>query len=1085
MIHRTTPRSLRGPGLALAALLILALGAATAAANPAMRTTRTVTQPDGTALDLTLWGDEFANGWETAEGYTVRHDQASGYWVYAVRGDDGGLIESTARAGLDAPPAEPHLRPSDAWLKPRYEELGDRTDARTTKAAPPWASGATNVLIIMVQFPADGGDPDGAQPAVTASFSAAQASANFFGGTATGPGNLADYYDEISYGALDLQGTVVGPYTLAHDKNDYDDGPRDAKDMVAEAIALADPDVDFNDFDNDGNGVVDHVAVMYAGNGPDNGGYDGADPDVNRLWPHASSLGSAVSVDGVDAQSYYIAPELLNSSPRIRTIGVYAHEFGHKLGLPDLYDTQDAPDDSEGIGHWCLMSTGSWCSNTPGIENGEAPSHMSAWCKSVLGWVTPTDYSAASVAVGLPEVTTTSFAAQLGSNPGGPDDWPGGSGEYWLIENRQRNGFDVGLDGCGLLVWHIDESLNHNRNEGHTAGSHRLVDLEEADGLNELDGTGDRGDAGDPFPGTTNNLEWDDTTTPHAMYYDGSASGFRMALLDDACAATMDVTFGNQAPVAACQDVQVDADGDCLGAVTAAMVDNGSSDPDGDPITLALDPAGPYELGATAVTLTVTDDKGESDSCEATVTVVDATPPTVACPADIEVECSTAGGVPADDAQLAAFFAAFTAEDNCDDDLDIVHDAPALFAGPCDDSGGVTLVTWTATDDAGNESQCSATVTVVDTTPPELEVTVAPQVLWPPNHKLVDVEFTVSTTDVCDADASWVLTSATSNEPDEGLGDGDTENDIQGAATGTADATISFRAERGGLGSGRIYTATFTATDCAGNSTEVEAHVYVPHSKNEIGTIVGTGGAAQTTRGEVTYLVSGASLWAKQIPASYIDGETVSAGPLSATIGNTAGHVASLDFFAEDIDGDGVRDALAAFPAAALDDLRAASTEEDGEPVMVVETFPEKFVVLEMREVATTGIDLDGELNRLRARGDEPDTGDDELALDRERDGGGADIVRATGLVSAAPNPFNPSTKISFYLAEPAPVRVSVYDLAGRLVARLVDEHLETGEHSVTWHGTDLSGGRAASGVYFYRLTSGQLVDTKRMTLLK
>ena len=72
------------------------------------------------------------------------------------------------------------------------------------------------------------------------------------------------------------------------------------------------------------------------------------------------------------------------------------------------------------------------------------------------------------------------------------------------------------------------------------------------------------------------------------------------------------------------------------------------------------------------------------------------------CPADIEVECSTAGGVPANDPQLTDFFAAFMAEDNCDGDLDIGNDAPAFFDGPCEGGGGVTVVTWTATDDAGN-----------------------------------------------------------------------------------------------------------------------------------------------------------------------------------------------------------------------------------------------------------------------------------------------------------------------------------------------------------------------------------------------
>lgn len=1069
-------------GLSLAVLLAILGTASIASANPAMTFSRTAGQPDGTVLELHLWGDEFANGWETADGHSVRFDSATGYWVYAVLGEDGGLAESTARAGIDAPVAPPHLRPTDQWLQPRYRELGDNPDPRrgADKAAPPWASGNTNVLIIMVQFPADPADPDGAQPAVSASFTAAQADANLFGGTATGPGNMTDYYAEVSYGALNLIGTVVGPYTLAHDKNDYDDGPLDARAMVAEAIALADPDIDYNDFDNDGDGWVDNVAVMYAGNGPDNGGYEGADPDVNRLWPHASSLAAPVAVDGINAQTYYISPELLSSAPRLRTIGVYAHEFGHKLGLPDLYDTDDAPDDSDGIGHWCLMASGSWCSNVPGSENGEAPSHMSAWCKSVLGWVTPTDMTGLAIAAAIPAATTNAYAAQLGTNPGGPDDWPGGSGEYFLVENRQRTGFDVGLDGCGLLVWHIDEAMTHNRNQGHTAGSHRLVDLEEADGLDELDSSGTRGDAGDPFPGSTGNTVWDDTSDPHSRLYDGTSTGFRMAVLSDACAATMNVTFGNQAPVAQCQDVQVDADADCLGAVTAAMVDDGSSDPDGDPITLSLDPPGPYPLGVTAVTLTVTDDKGESDTCSANVTVVDVTPPVVACPADIQVECSVAGGVPADDAQLAAFFAAFTAEDNCDADPTVVHDAPALFPGPCEAGGGVTVVTWTATDASGNVAQCSATVAVVDTTPPELEVTVTPQALWPPNHKLVDVEFTVTVADVCDADATWELVGVTSNEPDNGLGDGDTGNDIQGADIGTADTSISLRSERGGLGTGRIYTATFMAADCAGNSSFAEVNVYVPHSKSQIGTILAAA-SQQDLGSEVSYMVSGASLWPKEAPVEIVGGELRTILPVSAVISNTAGLVRTGAFFLEDVDDDRFQDVLVAFDRRALVELARASTTLDGDPVLVLEVSAGNFRILEITDLQRVDLDLGGIIAALRAGGGE----DIDPAREPEAEPGVPAPDRPTGLIGAAPNPFNPSTTISFHLAETADVELAVYDLGGRLVARLASGSLPAGEHSIPWHGTDLRGGRTASGVYFYRLTAGRLVDTQRMTLLK
>jgi hypothetical protein len=312
--------------LALLALLIT-LGVNPALAGPAARVAKSFTQPDGSELQLTLWGDEYAHGWETLDGHTVRQNQQTGFWEYAILDETGNLTGSGSIPGRDLAPTETHLRPSEEAMRAAYQAMGieDPKEPRL-KAAAPWASGTTNVLVIMVQFPADAGDPDGAQLAVNATFSAAQMQANLFGGTPTGPGNMNDYYDEISFGAIDLQGTVVGPFTVANDKNDYDDGPLSAGALVAEAIALADPSVDFTPFDNDGNGEVDMVAIAYAGNGPDNGNYNGANSTVDNLWPHASSIG-AVNVDGGarTVRQYFMAAELLNSSPRIRTIGVYAH----------------------------------------------------------------------------------------------------------------------------------------------------------------------------------------------------------------------------------------------------------------------------------------------------------------------------------------------------------------------------------------------------------------------------------------------------------------------------------------------------------------------------------------------------------------------------------------------------------------------------------------------------------------------------------------------------------------------------------------------------------------------------------------
>lgn len=156
-------------------------------------------------------------------------------------------------------------------------------------------------------------------------------------------------------------------------------------------------------------------------------------------------------------------------------------------------------------------------------------------------------------------------------------------------------------------------------------------------------------------------------------------------------------------PIAQCKNVTVPTDPGMCSA--PASVDNGSYDPDGDAITLAQAPPGPYGLGATSVTLTATDPAGQSSSCTATVTVVDREPPSITCPAPITVECSGPGGA------TATFAPTFA--DNC----------PVVTASCSPASGstfpvGSTPVVCTATDGSGNTSVCNTAVSVVDTKPP-------------------------------------------------------------------------------------------------------------------------------------------------------------------------------------------------------------------------------------------------------------------------------------------------------------------------------------------------------------------------------
>jgi len=120
-----------------------------------------------------------------------------------------------------------------------------------------------------------------------------------------------------------------------------------------------------------------------------------------------------------------------------------------------------------------------------------------------------------------------------------------------------------------------------------------------------------------------------------------------------------------------------------------------------------------------------------------------------------------------------------------------------------------------------------------DVTPPDISVTVSPDMLWPPNHKMVDIVATVTVSDVCDTAPTVVLTNVTSDEPDDakGNGDGKTVNDIQGNDTGTEDYEFQLRAERAGKGDGRTYTITYTVTDASGNSADAIATVEVPHDR--------------------------------------------------------------------------------------------------------------------------------------------------------------------------------------------------------------------------------------------------------------
>jgi hypothetical protein len=272
---------------------------------------------------------------------------------------------------------------------------------------------------------------------------------------------------------------------------------------------------------------------------------------------------------------------------------------------------------------------------------------------------------------------------------------------------------------------------------------------------------------------------------------------------------------------------------ECEGATTQVQLDgSASSDPDCDPMT--LDWAGDFTegmaegvmptvtyaaLGASTVDLEVSDGDLAS-ACDTTVTIEDTTPPNITAPDDIQLECTGPDGTPVD---LGTPFVS----DICDPTLNVGNDAPAVF--PL----GVTVVTWTASDDSGNSTNAIQVVTIVDTTPPELSLSLDPDSLWPPNHMLHTIDAVIEVTDICDPNPTVELVSVVSSEPDNDRGDGNTTGDVQGVAAGSDDRIFEVRAERDGRKSGRSYTARYTATDDSDNQTTEEAVVRVEHDKRK------------------------------------------------------------------------------------------------------------------------------------------------------------------------------------------------------------------------------------------------------------
>ena len=346
-------------------------------------------------------------------------------------------------------------------------------------------------------------------------------------------GSMRDYFWEAAYQKRDLPGAVSGWFRMPQTYAYYVNGlgglgsyPRNAQKLAEDAINAADPYVNFADFAH--NGVVDALIIVHAGPGREE---TGSDDDIHS---HKWQTSSPLYKDGVQLWVYDMDPEE-HPNGNLIDMGVFSHELSHTMGAADMYDYGY---ESNGLGDWSIMASGSY------LGGGNTPAHLDAWNKYKMGFNEVTRLLSNQTDVEIPQAETSPVAYRLG--------FKGYSGsQYFLVENRQKTGFDRYLPGEGLLIYHVDEAMPNNDNEwcpGDPATPHYKVALEQADGYYNLEGCNglNEGDGGDPFPGIFDKRAFDDTTQPGShVYYDTSTmvAVWNITNSDSIMHANMDVTW--------------------------------------------------------------------------------------------------------------------------------------------------------------------------------------------------------------------------------------------------------------------------------------------------------------------------------------------------------------------------------------------------------------------------------------------------------------------------------------------------------------------------------------------------------------
>lgn len=494
--------------------------ALTAAAVPAKRGNKVVTQPDGTMLTIHKVGDENIHFTLTDDDKLLTIDE-NGQYCYANI-DEKGNLKSTGIKAIDAT-ARPaaHACVTKAFSEINIADVTAKRQAQRPRrmiaqnGVGTYTSnfpkkGTVRGLIILVQY-AD------VKFKTTYSTSAKQyftdmlnkEGFNEYGGT----GSARDYFIDSSNGQFTPEFDVVGPVTLSNNRayyggNDANGNDMRAGQMIEEACKLADQYVYYPNYDNDGDGECDNVYVIYAGVG-EASSYDS--DAAESIWPHSWSIsesiglnsGVKVKLDGVYVDRYACSNEWESTTSRPDGIGTFVHEFSHVMGLPDLYDTESnyayyTPCD------YSVMDYGSY------NNEGRTPPAYSAFERNAMGWINAKVLGKAEN-IALNDIKDSNEACIITTSK---------TNEFFLLENRQQKGWDRYLPGHGMLIWHIDfDQETWNNNTVNNSKIHQRVDIVEAN--NNDDGSVETTKEGWTWPGTSEKTRFTTETTPALIDWSG------------------------------------------------------------------------------------------------------------------------------------------------------------------------------------------------------------------------------------------------------------------------------------------------------------------------------------------------------------------------------------------------------------------------------------------------------------------------------------------------------------------------------------------------------------------------------------